>query len=134
MKHPVPNPTGVAAGHWKAAGEGRLALPYCVPCARFHWPPRVACPRCGGEPSWRNAIGTGRVVSFSIVRRAVNPELAYDAPYVVAFVELDEGVRLFTNMVDIGVDAVRTGMRVRCRFEPALDPALRVPVFAPETP
>jgi uncharacterized OB-fold protein len=67
-----------------------------------------------------------------VVRRAVNPELADEAPYVIAFVELDEGARIFTNIVDIGAAEVATGMRVRCRFEPALDPAVRVPVFAPE--
>ena len=131
MKHPAPNPSGVAAAHWQAAGEGRLALPYCGACARFHWPPRAACPDCGGEPSWREAAGTGRVSTFSIVRRAVNPELEEDAPYVIAFVELDEGVRIFTNIVDAEPETVRGGMRVRCRFEAALDTAVRVPVFAP---
>jgi uncharacterized OB-fold protein len=67
------------------------------------------------------------------VRRAVNPELADDVPYVIAFVELDEGPRIFTNIVDAPAAEVTTGMRVRCRFEPALDGALHVPVFAPET-
>ena len=132
MKHPAPNVAGTSAPHWQAAGEGRLALPYCGACASFHWPPRHACPRCGGESSWRDAAGTGRVASFSIVRRAVNPDLAADAPYVIAFVELDEGVRVFTNLVDVNADEVKTGMRVRCRFEPALDPAVQVPVFTTE--
>jgi uncharacterized OB-fold protein len=72
-------------------------------------------------------------VSFSIVRRAVNPELEDDAPYVIAFVELDEDVRIFGNIVDVEPEAVKSGMRVRCRFEAALDAAVRVPVFAPES-
>lgn len=132
MKHPTPNVAGVSAAFWQAAGEGRLALPYCAGCARFQWPPRHACTGCGGELSWRDAAGTGRVASFSVVRRAVNRDLEGDAPYVIAFVELDEGVRLFTDLVDVRPDEVSTGMRVRCRFEPALDPAVQVPVFAPE--
>lgn len=132
MKHAAPNPGGTSAEHWQQAAEGRLALPHCAACQRFHWPPRARCPHCRGEAEWRSASGKGRVVSFSIVRRAVNPELNDHAPYVVAFVELDEGVRIFSNIVGVEPEAVRTGMRVRCRFETALDAAVRVPVFAPE--
>ena len=132
MKHPAPNPAGTSSGHWQAASAERLALPYCASCARFHWPPRHACPQCGGEPSWKDAAGTGRIASFSVVNRAVNPELRDNAPYVIAFVELDEGVRIFTNVVDARPEAIRIGMRVRCRFEASLDPALGVPVFVPE--
>lgn len=134
MKHPAPNPGGVAAEHWTAAAEGRLGLTYCDACARFQWPPRARCVDCGGALSWRQTAGTGRILSFSVVRRAVNPELAEDAPYVIAFVEMDEGARIFTNIVGIAADGIRTGMRVRCRFDAALERGLRVPVFAPETP
>ena len=63
----------------------------------------------------------------------MNPELAEDAPYVIAFVELDEGVRMFTNVVGLAADAVAVGMRVRSRFEASLDGAVRVPVFEPDT-
>ena len=133
MKHPTPNAAGTAAEHWKAAAVGRLALPYCVSCASFQWPPRARCPQCHGETSWRDASGRGHIVSFSVVRRAVNPELVDAAPYAVAFVELDEGPRMFANVVDIDASAVTIGMRVCCRFEPALDASVHVPVFAPET-
>ena len=132
MKHPAPNAAGVSAEYWKGAGEGRLVLPYCDSCSRFQWPPRAACVRCGGEWSWRDAAGSGRIASFSIVRRAVNPQLKDDAPYVVAFVELDERVMIFGNVVDVDPEKVTTGMRVRCHFEAALDPTVRVPVFAPQ--
>lgn len=133
MKHPAPNPAGPAAAHWQAAREGRLALPCCGACRSYLWPVRARCPKCAGPIAWREAAGRGRVAAFSIVHRAVNPELAADAPYVVACVELDEGVRLFTNIVSVASHAVRTGMRVRCRFETALDPTLKVPVFEPES-
>ena len=129
MKHPTPNPGGTSAEHWKAAGEGRLALPYCAACARFRWPMRAACPECAGELRWRDASGRGTIVSWSVVHRAVNPELKDAAPYVVAFVELEEGVRLFTNIVDASPESIRSGVRVRARFEAALDVAVQVPVF-----
>jgi uncharacterized OB-fold protein len=129
MKHPTPNARGTSAAHCQAAGEGRLAVPYCGSCARFHWPPRAACPHCGGALTWRDASGTGKLVSWSVVHRAVHPELKDAAPYIVAFVELDEGPRLFTNVVGTPPEALRVGQRVRCRFEPALDPLIHVPVF-----
>ncbi len=132
MKHPTPNPTGTSAPHWQAAGQAQLALPYCASCVRFHWPARARCPQCRGDMTWRNACGLGRIASFSIVRRAVNPELADDAPYVIAFVDLDEGVRIFSNIIEAQPDALRIGMRVRCRFEYALDGEVQVPVFAPK--
>ena len=132
MKHPSPNAAGTSAPHWRAAVQGRLALPYCAPCQRFHWPVRARCPYCAGSIDWRDASGRGRIATFSIVQRAVNPELADDAPYVVAFVELDEGVRIFSNSVAVDPTQLRTGLRVRCRFEATLDAAGRVPVFVPE--
>jgi uncharacterized OB-fold protein len=130
MKHPTPNPGGTSAEYWKAAAEGRLALPYCAACVQFHWPVRAACPACGAAFSWRDASGRGAISSWSVVHRAVNPELKDAAPYIVAFVELDEGVRLFTNIVDARPDSMRAGLRVHVRFEAALDAALQIPVFA----
>ena len=132
MKHPAPNPSGIAAEHWKAAAQGRLALPRCTGCGRFQWPPRARCLACRAPLAWHEASGRGTIATYSIVRRAVNEALAADVPYAVALVALDEGVRLFTNVVGVAPDALRTGMRVRCRFEPTLDPALSVPVFEPD--
>jgi uncharacterized OB-fold protein len=129
MKHPSPNTSGTSAAHWKAAGEGRLALPYCAACVQFFWPARAGCPHCGGTPAWRDASGTGKLASWSVVHRAVRPELKEATPYVVALVQLDEGPRLFTNVIGTPPQALRVGQRVRCRFEPALDPSIVVPVF-----
>jgi uncharacterized OB-fold protein len=135
MKHPAPRSNSTSAAHFQAAKEGRLLLPYCVACSKFHWPLRAACPHCGKDmdaaAGWREAKGTGSIASHSTVVRAVNPELKDDAPYVIAFVDLDEGVRLFTNIVDAKPEELRCGLRVQCRFEASMDPELWVPVFAP---
>lgn len=130
MKHPAPRASGTSAPHFEAAKQGRLLLPHCAACAKFHWPPQAACPHCGGAPGWREAKGTGTIATYSVVYRAVNPELKDDAPYVIAFVDLDEGVRLFSNIVDVKPAELRSGLRVQCRFEPSMDPELWVPVFA----
>ena len=120
------------APHWAAAREGRLDVPYCNTCARYQWPPSPSCRSCRGELGWRTAAGTGRIASFSVVRRAVDPALKDDVPYVVAFVELDEGVRLFTNIVASDPDTLACGQRVRCRFEATAEGDAAVAVFAVE--
>jgi uncharacterized OB-fold protein len=132
MKHPAPRAGSSSAFHFEAARDGRLMLPWCETCNSHHWPARAHCPTCDEAAGWRQAHGKGRLVSYSVVVRAVNPELKEDAPYVIGFVELDEGVRLFTNIVDVRPEDLRCGMRVQCRFEPSLDPQLWVPVFAPD--
>jgi len=136
MKHPAPRANATSAFHFEAAKDGRLMLPWCESCSKAHWPLQAACPHCQADfekgTAWREATGTGTIASYSVVVRAVNPELKDDAPYVIAFVELDEGVRLFTNIIDATPEQLHCGQRVQCRFEPSMDPALWVPVFAPE--
>lgn len=131
MKHAAPR-GGEAAPHWKAAREGRLVLPYCEPCNSYAWPLPAACPQCAGRLEWRQCQGRGQVVTYSVVHRAVDPALKDDVPYVVAIVALDEGPRLFTNIVEATAGAMRCGLRVKCRFEATLDPDYSVAVFAPE--
>jgi uncharacterized protein len=81
---------------------------------------------------WRPTSGRGHIATFSIVRRAPSAALSDEAPYAVAFIALEEGVRLFGNIVGAPADSLRIGMPVRCGFEAAQDPALRVPVFTPD--
>lgn len=131
MKHPAPRRDSPSAFHFEAARDGRLVLPWCESCSSHHWPAKARCPHCDGEADWRQAHGRGTIASFSVVVRAVNPELKDDAPYVIAFVQLDEGVRLFTNIVDAKPEHLHIGQRVQCRFEPSMDPEMWVPVFAP---
>lgn len=131
MKHDAPR-TNEGAQHWRAAHEGRLEIPYCNACARYVWPPVRACGACGGTLEWRRCAGIGRIASVSVVRRAVDPALEGDVPYIVAFVDLDEGIRLFTNIVDADPASLACGQRVRCRFEPTTLADCAVPVFAPE--
>ena len=131
MKHTAPR-MNEGAPHWRAAREGRLELPWCGACGRPQWAPGPACRICGGELVWRACSGGGRIASFSVVRRAVDPDLKDEVPYVVAFVDVDEGVRLFTNIVGADPAALAVGQRVRCRFEPTTDAEAAVAVFAPD--
>lgn len=96
---------------WQAAEQGRLLLPRCGACARFHWTPRPVCPFCASvDVAWAPASGRGRVYACSTLRRA-------DPPYTVAYVEVDEGPRLLTNLVDMPEAALAIGTPVRVVFQ-----------------
>jgi len=121
-----------AATLWREGAQQALVLPHCARCSRYVWSPRARCVACRDALEWRGVSGRGTLVTFSVVRRAVDPALKESVPYIVAIVALDEGVRLFTNIVDARPEALSAGMRVRCRFERTTDEAAWVPVFAPE--
>lgn len=129
MIYSAPRNGREATPHWKAAHEGRLLLPFCEANGHFAWPPGKHCPTCGSPLAWRESKGEGKIVTFSIVRRAVQPEWKDKGPYVVAMVALDDGGRLITNIVDCDPDAVRCGARVVCTFVQTTDPELGLPVF-----
>ena len=118
---PVPNPETEA--FWAAANEGRLLLRRCRACHKAHYYPRSLCPHCYGETVWEQASGQGHIYSFSVVRRG-------EAPYVIAFVALAEGVTMMTNIVDCDVDSVRIDQPVHLVFKPSESGQL-VPMFTP---
>ncbi len=110
---------------WAAAREGRLLIKRCTACEKVHWYPRALCPFCGSERTqWTQSKGRGTVYSVSVTRR-VGP-----VPYAIAYVTLDEGVTMMTNIVDCDLDAVRIGDKVELIFKPT-DGGPPVPMFHP---
>lgn len=118
-----------ATPHWVAARQGMLKLPFCSVTGRLVWPPSAAVSNVGGSLEWRECPGGGTVAGFSIVRRPVQPEWQDKAPYVVAMIDLDAGVRMLSNIVDCNPETVRVGARVHCGFVETTDPELGLPVF-----
>ena len=115
----APEPGPDDAPFWEAAAEDRLVLPRCRSCGVFIWYPRSFCPECHTtDVEWVEASGRGTVYSFTVVQRGAGPWTPH-APYVVAYVELDEGPRVMTNVVGTDPDAVHIGDRVTAVFEPA---------------
>lgn len=131
MIHDVPRLSSESRPFWESAAEGQLRLPYCAPCATWVWFPRSACVACGRPPEWRPATGFGRLTSYTVERRATTVRWRDAVPYVIAYVTLDEGVILISNLVGAAPESLSTGIRVRARFEPTDDPGLAVPVFEP---
>ena len=112
---------------WEAAATGVMLLPHCIRCQKKHWHPRAHCPFCGAaELEWQKVSGQGEVHSFSIIRKP-------DAPYVLAYVQLNEGPMLMTNIVDCNPEQIRIGMQVKVHFR-AEESGRDAPVFSPIGP
>lgn len=118
---PRPLLDSLSGPFWQAAREGRLLIQRCDRCGEHQWYPRAHCVHCGGEPAWVEASGRGVVHTYTVVRRTTNPEFADDLPYVFAIVQLDEGVRMASRIVDVPADEVRCELAVRVVFPPGDD-------------
>src|SRR5437867_12759214 len=114
-KIPAPPVSPETQPFWEAAAAGRLLLKHCLACGQPHHYPRSICPFCGSERTeWTDASGRGTVYSYSVFRRA-------PIPYAIAYVTLDEGPTMMTNLVDCDLDAIRIGQAVRVVFKPTED-------------
>ena len=113
---PLPKPTSTSQPFWDAAKEHRLQLQCCGGCQAFIYYPRDRCPHClSDQLQWQPVSGHGKVYSYTTVRRASTRSFA-DRPYVLAIVELDEGVRLTTN-IEAPPERIKIGMPVRVFFD-----------------
>jgi hypothetical protein len=114
---------------WDATSEGKLILPRCSACQTVIWYPREFCPECSSfDIGWFEASGRGTIYSYTINRRGQGDYR--DLAYVLAYVELDEGPRVLTNIVDCDVDSVEVGQQVEVVFHPTANGAA-LPRFRP---
>lgn len=114
---PLPQPTALTQGFWDAARDGRLVAQRCAECRAWRHYPQLRCPEChSAEWAWEELAGRGTIHSFSVVHQAFHPEWVERVPYAVATVELDEGIRMVTDMDD--VDAVAIGVPVEVFYDP----------------
>lgn len=131
---PAPEPSDHGAPYWAAATEHRLVLQHCPRCDRLQHFPRPWCTEClADDLDVVESSGRGTVYAATVVRRHPNPAFAARVPYVLALVDLDEGVRVMSNVVGCDPESVRVGQRVAVGFEPAADGTV-VPVFTPADP
>jgi len=101
---------------WCARGELRLRR--CLACREWCHVPRVTCPNCAStEFAWEPVKGTGRLYTWTVVHRAMHPAFMGDVPYAVVVVELDEGPRIVSGMVDCPIEALEMEMPVEVVFE-----------------
>lgn len=103
---------------WDATADGRIELPRCDDCGLVIWYPRAICPDCQSTAlTWETMAGTGTVYSYTIARSGVGRRWREHLPFVVAYVRLDEGPTMLTNVVDCDPEAVTIGLPVAAVFD-----------------
>ena len=126
---PAPVVTDDSAFFWDAATEGRLVAQRCGECGRLRHPPRPMCPYCHSLAiDVVTLSGRGTLYSFAILHHPQSP--VFDYPVLGALVDLDEGIRIVSNLTDVSPADIRIGMRLEVHFVPTADDH-RVPVFRP---
>lgn len=121
------------ASYREALDSKRLTFQHCTACSRNWLPPREDCPHCwSSDWEWRAASGSATVVSWVVYHTAFDKRFADRLPYNVAVVELEEGPRMVTNIIDLPADDDFIGRRARLVFEQDLDRQL--PRFRLEEP
>ena len=124
-------PGGLDRQYFEAASEGRLIIQRCPSCDHRQFPPKGLCNACGGEPEWLDVSGTGVVNTFTIVRRHGVEPFRDLAPFVLAMVDLPEGVRLMGNVTGIDPDRVKVGLEVRA-YAIKIDETMALPLWRPD--
>ena len=119
---------------WAAAKEGRFLVARCGACGRAHHYPRPFCPFCWShDVSWEEASGRATLYTHSTVHMNDLPPFRERLPYVAALVELAEGPRVMTNIVDCAPEDLQIGMPLQVAFR-ELDENITAPVFRPADP
>lgn len=119
---PGPRPDPETQAFWDACNRGQFLLRRCKACGDNHFPPRTICPFCfSDDTEWQETSGRATIYSFSVMRKP-------GADYVLAYVSLDEGPTIMTNIAAENIDDVRIGAKVRLSFE-TTDTGYQLPVF-----
>ncbi len=128
---PLPSPNADNKPFWDACRRHELKFPKCLECGLLRWPPALICPDCHSDRSeWVQVGGRGKVYSYAIYHQAFHPGFEKDIPYVTASIELDEGPRLLSNIVNCQPDEVYCEMSVVVVWED-VGPETSLPKFQP---
>jgi uncharacterized protein len=114
---------------WEGARRGRIRMQQCGGCEHIRFPISHVCPRClSGDYRWTDLSGRGEVFSYVIFHQLYNKAFEKDIPYNVALVQLEEGPRIYSNIVGVDNDAVKVGDKVEAVFD-AVTAEVTIPRF-----
>ena len=131
VRFDLPTPDNTTRPFWDAAREGRFLVKRCRACERAHYYPRPFCPHCWSDDvDWEEASGRASLYTWSVVHQNDLPPWPDRVPYVAAVVELEEGPRAMTNIVDCDFESLRVGQPLRVSFRATSDD-VTLPVFRP---
>ena len=128
---PLPLLTKLNAPFWEGTKQGELRLQKCNDCGHFWFPPSAHCQRCiSRNYEWATVSGRGKVWSWIVMHQRYFKEFEDDLPYVVAFIELEEGPMMMSTLVEVDRDDISCDMPVTAVFEDATE-EMAVPKFRP---
>lgn len=126
---PLPEQNDRTRPFFEGVRRGTLMIQRCRRCRTHQLPARFACDEClSGELEWVEASGRGKIFSFVLVHQRYHP--AFETPYNVTLVELDEGPRLVSSVVGIADEEIKVGMPVEVEFESVTE-EISLPRFSP---
>ena len=136
LERPLPAPiTPETKPFWDGLREGKLMIPRCGDCGRPFFYPRIVCPHCQSRNvGWMQASGRGTLYSFEIAYQTISRTFKVKPPYVLAMVELEEGPRMLSNLVNVEPDPkkIRCEMPVEIVYSKLTD-EVTLPLFQPRT-
>ncbi len=131
VRKPMPKPTPWSQPFWTAAKEHRFVLKRCTACGKFQHPPYLYCPHCMSEEAeWVEAAGRARLYGWTVNEFAVPFPFWDDLPYVTAIVDLEEGVRMISNIVECDPNELKNGMELEVVFDD-VSPEFTLPKWRP---
>src|SRR5271156_3013784 len=129
VRFDLPTPEGDTIEFWEAAKEERLLIKHCLDCDAYSYYPRPFCPKCWSEQvEWHRASGEGTLYTWSVIYSNDMLPFRDRVPYVAAIVDLAEGPRMMTNVVDCPFEELQVGMPLQVTFRPISD-EFTIPVF-----
>ncbi len=132
MDKPLPIPTPTSQPFWDALADHRIEVQHCSACEQYIYYPRLHCPGClSRDLEWREVPGTGVVYTYTIARRPTAPPWSKDVPQQIAVVELDEGPRLTTELVNVAPEDIKVGLRVKPVFADHAEAGVTLLLFEP---
>lgn len=130
-RKPVPVPDHVTGKFWEGAKQHKLLIQRCPDCEARQFFPQQCCRRClSDDLEWLEAKGTGKIYSYTMIYRSPNSVFEKEVPYIGALVELDDGVRIMSNIVEIEPKDVRVDMPVEVVFDD-ISATISLPKFRP---
>lgn len=129
----LPTPDSETEAFWDGANEHRLVIKHCNACGEHHFYPRPFCPHCWSDDvEWFEASGRASLYTWSVVHVNDLPPFHDRVPYVAALVDLEEGPRMMTNVVECEFEALAAGMALEVVYESVSDdPPVTLPRFRP---
>jgi uncharacterized protein len=126
---PLPTLNDENRPFWQGAREGKLRMQRCAGCGHIRFPISHVCPDClSYEFAWTDLSGRGEVFAYIVYHQLYNKAFAADLPYNVALVQLEEGPRMYSNIVGCSNDAVKVGDLLEVMFDP-VTPEITIPKF-----